>query len=47
MSDAEPGSVVKILVEEKALKSARPTRIIEVYLDQSSQRETEPKAATE
>ncbi|WP_297504102.1 DUF2101 family protein [Thermococcus sp.] len=47
ISDAEPGSVVKILVEEKALKSARPTRIIEVYLDQSSQRETEPKAATE
>ncbi len=45
--DAQPGRVVKILVEEKVLKSARPSRIIEVYLDQSSQTETEPKEATE
>ncbi|WP_297464336.1 DUF2101 family protein [Thermococcus sp.] len=45
--DAEPGRVVKILVEERTLRSARPVRIIEVYLDQSSQTETEPKEATE
>jgi len=41
----EPGTVVKVLVEERPLRSARPVRIIEVY--QSSQSSTEPKKATE
>ena len=45
--DAEPGVVVKILVEDRAFRSARPVRIIEVYLSQSSQSSTEPKKATE
>ncbi|MBP1911756.1 putative membrane protein [Thermococcus stetteri] len=46
--DAEPGLVVKLLVEERAFRSARPVRILEVYLEsQSSQTETEPKEETE
>ena len=45
--DAEPGRVVKVLVEDRAFRSARPVRIIEVYLSQSSQSSTEPKNATE
>lgn len=45
--DAEPGRVVKVLVEDRTFHSARPVRIIEVYLPQSSQSSTEPKNATE
>lgn len=46
--DAEPGVVVKLLVEERVFRSSRPIRILEVYLDtQSSQTETEPKDETE
>lgn len=45
--DAEPGRVVKVLVEDRTFRSARPVRIIEVYLPQSSQSSTEPKNATE
>ncbi|WP_297516362.1 DUF2101 family protein, partial [Thermococcus sp.] len=43
--DAKPGRVVKILVEDRAFRSAKPVRIIEVYLSQSSQSSTEPKNA--
>ncbi|WP_297466322.1 DUF2101 family protein [Thermococcus sp.] len=45
--DAEPGRVVKVLVENRAFRGARPVRILEVYLSQSSQSSTEPKNATE
>ena len=46
--EAEPGRVVKILVEERSFRSSVPARILEVHLDgQSSQRETEPKEETE
>lgn len=46
--DAELGVVVKLLVEERVFRSARPVRILEVYMDdQSSQTETEPKDETE
>ncbi len=45
--DLEPGVVVKVLVEDRAFRSAKPVRIIEVYLPQSSQSSTEPKNATE
>ncbi|CAI1492405.1 Putative membrane protein [Thermococcus nautili] len=45
--DAEPGRVVKVLVEDRAFRSAKPVRIIEVYLSQSSQSSTEPKNAME
>ncbi|NJE00511.1 DUF2101 family protein [Thermococcus sp. JdF3] len=45
--EAEPGRVVKVLVEDRAFRSARPSRILEVYLDQSSQSSTEPKEETE
>ncbi|WP_297549049.1 DUF2101 family protein [Thermococcus sp.] len=45
--DAEPGRIVKVLVENRNFRSAKPIRIIEVYLSQSSQSSTEPKNATE
>lgn len=45
--DAEPGRVVKLLLEERTLRGAVPTRVLEVYLDQSSQISTEPKDETE
>ncbi|WP_297489501.1 DUF2101 family protein [Thermococcus sp.] len=45
--DAEPGRIVKLLVEERAMRSSIPVRVLEVYLDQSSQTETEPKEETE
>ncbi|WP_099209652.1 DUF2101 family protein [Thermococcus henrietii] len=45
--DAEPGRVVKVLVEDRTFRSAKPVRIIEVYFSQSSQSSTEPKAETE
>jgi len=45
--DAKPGAVVKILVEDRTFRSAKPVRIIEVYLSQSSQSSTEPKNAME
>ncbi|WP_297495239.1 DUF2101 family protein [Thermococcus sp.] len=45
--DAEPGRVVKVLVENRAFRGARPVRILEIYLSQSSQSSTEPKNATE
>ena len=41
--DAEPGCVVKVLVEERFLRGAVPVRVLEVYLGQSSQMKTEPK----
>ena len=48
VEEAEPGRVVKVLVEDKTFRSARPVRILEVYLtDQSSQSSTEPKEETE
>jgi uncharacterized membrane protein len=48
VEDAEPGRVVKLLVESGTLKSSRPVRIIEVYIgNQSSQTETEPKEEIE
>ncbi|AAL81427.1 DUF2101 domain-containing protein [Pyrococcus furiosus DSM 3638] len=31
--DAEPGRIVKILVEEQTLRGAKPVRIIEVYME--------------
>jgi len=43
--DAEPGRVVKVLVEERFMRGAVPVRILEVYLSepsQSSQTETPP-----
>ena len=48
--DAEPGRVVKILIEDRPFRSAKPLRILEVYLedlDQSSQTEAEPKEDAE
>ena len=46
--DAEPGRVVKLLVEERTLKGAVPVRVLEVYLgDQSSHTSTEPKEEAE
>ncbi|WP_297498997.1 DUF2101 family protein [Thermococcus sp.] len=45
--DAEPGGIVKLLVEERAMRSSVPVRILEVHLDQSSQTETEPKEEAE
>jgi len=45
--EAEPGCIVKLLVEGRTLRSSVPIRILEVYLDQSSQTETEPKEAVE
>ena len=46
--DAEPGRVVKLLIENRTLKGAVPVRILEVYLiDQSSQTEAEPKEEVE
>nr|WP_240923457.1 DUF2101 family protein [Thermococcus sp. 18S1] len=48
VEDLEIGRVVKLIVEDRKLKGAVPTRIIEVYLtDQSSQSSTEPKEETE
>ncbi|NJE62035.1 DUF2101 family protein [Thermococcus sp. 21S7] len=47
VEEAEPGRVVKILVEDRTFRSARPARILEVYLGQSSQSSTEPKEETE
>ncbi len=45
--DAEPGRIVKLLVEERFMRSSVPVRVLEVYLDQSSQTDTEPKAEAE
>jgi len=48
--DAKPGRVVKLLLEDRTMRGAVPSRILEVYLedlDQSSQTETEPKDETE
>ncbi|NJF25543.1 DUF2101 family protein [Thermococcus sp. Bubb.Bath] len=46
--DVEPDRVVKLLIEDRALKGAVPVRVLEVYLEsQSSQSSTEPKAETE
>jgi len=48
--DAEPGRVVKLLLEDRTMRGAVPARILEVYLedlDQSSQTETEPKEEME
>lgn len=46
--DAEPGRVVKLLIEDRTLRGAIPVRVLEVYLgDQSSQISTEPKEQTE
>jgi len=45
--DAEPGRVVKVLLEERFMKGAVPVRILEVYLSQSSHTETEPKDESE
>ncbi len=48
--DAEPGRIVKLLVEERSMRSSVPVRVLEVYLGdagQSSQTETEPKDETE
>ncbi len=45
--EAEPGRVVKLLVEERTFRSSMPVRILEVYLTQSSQTETEPKDEAE
>ncbi|KUH34045.1 hypothetical protein APY94_03475 [Thermococcus celericrescens] len=47
VEEAEPGRVVKVLVEDRTFRSARPVRILEVYLGQSSQSSTEPKEETE
>ncbi|ASJ01189.1 DUF2101 family protein [Thermococcus gorgonarius] len=50
VEDAKPGRVVKILIEDRAFRSAKPLRILEVYLEdtgQSSQTETEPKEEIE
>lgn len=47
VEEAEPGRVVKVLVEDRAFRSARPVRILEVYFGQSSQSSTEPKEETE
>jgi uncharacterized membrane protein len=44
--DAEPGRVVKLLIEERNLRGSVPVRVLEVYLS-SSQSSTEPKAETE
>ncbi|WP_297475390.1 DUF2101 family protein [Thermococcus sp.] len=44
---AEQGAIVKVLVEDRAFRSARPVRILEVHPVQSSQSETEPKDAAE
>ncbi len=44
VEDVKPGRVVKLLVENETLRSAKPVRIIEVYIgDQSSESETTPK----
>ncbi len=46
--EAKPGRVVKLLIENRALKGAVPVRILEVYIGgQSSQTETEPNDAAE
>ncbi|ASJ03304.1 hypothetical protein A3L09_08565 [Thermococcus profundus] len=46
--DAEPGRVVKLLIEDRVLRGAVPTRVLEVYLgDQSSQISTEPNVQAE
>ena len=45
--EAEPGRIVKLLVEERFMRSSVPVRVLEVYLNQSSQTETEPKAEAE
>ncbi|MCD6373073.1 MAG: DUF2101 family protein [Thermococcus sp.] len=46
--DAEPGRVVKLLLEDRKLRGAVPSRILEVYLEsQSSQTSSEPKKASE
>ncbi|WP_010476975.1 DUF2101 family protein [Thermococcus zilligii] len=50
VEEAKPGRVVKILIEDRAFRSAKPVRILEVYLEdmaQSSQTETEPKEEIE
>ncbi len=44
---AKPGAIVKVLVEDRVFRSARPLRILEVHPTQSSQSETEPKDAAE
>ena len=45
--DVKPGCVVKLLVEERTLRSSTPVRILEVYINQSSHIETAPKEDTE
>ncbi len=45
--DAEPGRVVKLLVEDRTFRSARPVRILEVYLGQSSHTSTSPNEDAE
>jgi len=48
VQDAEPGRVVKLLLEDRKLRGAVPSRILEVYLeDQSSQTSSEPKNESE
>ncbi|WP_457752209.1 DUF2101 family protein [Thermococcus sp.] len=48
VQDAEPGTVVKLLLEDRKLRGAVPSRILEVYLrDQSSQTSSEPKNESE
>jgi len=48
VQDAEPGRVVKLLLEDRKLRGAVPSRILEVYLgDQSSQTSNEPKTESE
>ncbi len=45
--EAEPGRIVKLLVEDRKLRGAIPVRIIEVYLPQSSHTKTNPKEDAE
>ncbi|ASI98341.1 DUF2101 family protein [Thermococcus celer] len=48
VDDLEVGRVVKLLIEDRKLRGAVPTRILEVYLGgQSSQSSTEPKEESE
>jgi len=48
--ELRPGTIVKVLVEDRTFRSAKPLRILEVYLedtDQSSQSSTEPNEEAE
>jgi uncharacterized membrane protein len=46
--EAEPGRVVKLLIEDRPLKGAVPVRVLEVYLgSQSSQISIDPNEQTE